>query len=35
MIKETVKDTCGLYGTCAKWNEWVLERGFKQHDSGV
>lgn len=35
MIKDTVKDECALYGTCANWNKWVQERGFKQHDSGV
>lgn len=35
MIKDTVKDECALYGTCANWNKWVAERGFKQHDSGV
>jgi FtsP/CotA-like multicopper oxidase with cupredoxin domain len=35
MIRDTVKDECALYGTCAKWNKWVAERGFKQHDSGV
>lgn len=35
MIKDTVKDECALYSTCAKWNKWVEERGFKQHDSGV
>ncbi|KAF1363016.1 hypothetical protein EJ07DRAFT_162968 [Lizonia empirigonia] len=35
MIKDTVKDECVLYGTCANWNEWVAQRDFKQHDSGV
>jgi FtsP/CotA-like multicopper oxidase with cupredoxin domain len=35
MIKNTVKDECALYGTCANWNKWVAERGFKQRDSGV
>ncbi|KAH3919116.1 hypothetical protein HBI56_100110 [Parastagonospora nodorum] len=35
MIKDTVKDTCEMYGTCANWNKWVASRGFKQHDSGV
>lgn len=35
LIKKTVKDECALYGTCAKWNQWVEARGFKQHDSGV
>ncbi|KAF9700228.1 hypothetical protein EKO04_001632 [Ascochyta lentis] len=35
MIKETVKDECALYGTCANWNKWVAQKGFKQHDSGV
>jgi FtsP/CotA-like multicopper oxidase with cupredoxin domain len=35
MIKDTVKDECEMYGTCAKWNKWVASRGFKQHDSGV
>jgi hypothetical protein len=37
MIKDTVsrEDECAMYGTCAKWNEWVASRGFKQHDSGV
>jgi FtsP/CotA-like multicopper oxidase with cupredoxin domain len=35
MIKDTVKDECGMYGTCANWNKWVESRNFKQHDSGV
>ncbi|KAL6712153.1 hypothetical protein ACN47E_000030 [Coniothyrium glycines] len=34
-IKQTVKDECGLYRTCEKWNDWVAAKGFKQHDSGV
>jgi FtsP/CotA-like multicopper oxidase with cupredoxin domain len=35
MIKKTIKDECGMYGTCANWNRWVEGRGFKQYDSGV
>ncbi|KAH7083069.1 multicopper oxidase-domain-containing protein [Paraphoma chrysanthemicola] len=35
MIRDTVKDECALYGTCANWNMWVEARGHKQHDSGV
>jgi hypothetical protein len=34
-IKDTVKDVCALYGTCANWNKWVAERGFKQYDTGA
>jgi FtsP/CotA-like multicopper oxidase with cupredoxin domain len=35
MIKDTIKDECGMYGTCANWNKWVESRKFEQHDSGV
>lgn len=35
LIKSTVKDECGLRGTCKRWSEWVEKRSHKQHDSGV
>jgi FtsP/CotA-like multicopper oxidase with cupredoxin domain len=35
MIGGTVKDKCGLYDTCKKWDDWTIETGFYQHDSGV
>ncbi|KAF2036523.1 hypothetical protein EK21DRAFT_51690 [Setomelanomma holmii] len=35
MIKDTVKDECALYETCANWNTWVKARAHKQHDSSV
>lgn len=35
LIGNTVKDKCALYDTCAKWDTWVKEVGFYQHDSGV
>ncbi|KAJ4359578.1 uncharacterized protein N0V89_000133 [Didymosphaeria variabile] len=35
MIEGTVKDKCGLYDTCAKWDDWVESVAFYQQDSGV
>lgn len=35
LIGSTVKDKCGLEGTCATWKKWVESTGFNQYDSGV
>lgn len=34
-IGGTVKDKCGLYDTCKRWDDWVGGVGFNQYDSGV
>lgn len=35
LIEGTVKDKCGMYDTCARWDDWVNDVAFYQHDSGV
>jgi hypothetical protein len=34
-IRETVKDSCQLEGTCKTWNQYATLNHVISHDSGV